>query len=271
MTSPPYEHPGANKRRAYGLIAATAAIIAVPLVVVAAVVGFVVGAPVAFALGGLLVGLVAAAAIVIPAWRQAEERILGLVAVRPADPVGHARLFNVVDGLCAAAGLPRPRLFTLAQEAPNAFTLGRDPRHGCVVVTDGLLSKLTRIELEGVVAHELSHLRAGDTLPPTLALALCGRRAAGSLASTATRLVLAVSDPRREEVADVAGVSLTRYPPGLIAALERIRGDAGRVVGVPEATAPLWLGPLDSGHLDSAHEDAGERRVDARIGALREL
>jgi len=266
MTSPPYEHPGVNKRRAYGLMAATAGVISLPLVIVALIVGFVAGSPVVFAVAGLVVGSGVAAAVVLGAWRHAEARTLDLIAARPADPVTHARLYNVVDGLCTAAGLPRPRLFTLAQDAPNAFTLGRDPRHGCLVVTEGLLSKLNRIELEGVVAHELSHLRAADTLPPTLALALCGRRAAGSLAATATRLVLAVSDPHREEIADVAGVSLTRYPPGLIAALERLQADGSSISGVPKATAPLWLGPLDP-----AHEEGGGQRVDARIGALREL
>ena len=266
MTSPPYEHPGVNKRKAYGLLAVTASVLTLPFLLVALIAGFVAGSPVAFALAGLALGLLAAAAVVVPAWRHAEARTLDLVSARPADPITHARLFNIVDGLCTAAGLPRPRLFTLAQDAPNAFTFGRDPRHGCLVVTEGLLAKLNRIELEGVVAHELSHLRAADTLPPTVALALCGRRATGSLAATAARLVLAVSDPHREEVADVAGVSLTRYPPGLIAALEHVRADGGRVGGVPQATAPLWLGPIDpDGDVDA------DQRVDARIGALREL
>jgi heat shock protein HtpX len=268
MTTLPSQHQRAARRKAWALLTGTAAVIALPVTVIGVIVGAIAGSTLVLVLGGLVVGLVAAAVVVVPAWQQAESRTLNLLGARPADPVAHARLFNIVDGLCTAAGLPRPRLFTLAQQAPNALTFGRDPRRGCLVVTDGLLAKLNRIELEAVVAHELSHLRAADTRPPTLALALCGRRAAGSLAATATWLVRWVSDPRREEVADVAGVSLTRYPPGLISALERMQADADRVSAVPEATASLWLGPLAPA---GEGEDENERRVDARIGALREL
>jgi len=237
-------------------MSAGAAVVVVPFLVLGVVAGLLAGAVLIGAVVGLLAGILSAAAFIVPAWRQAERRVVALLGATPADSTDHARLFNIVEGLCTAAGLPRPQIFVIDQEAPNAMTLGRDPRHGCLVVTEGLLGKLNRIELEGVVAHELSHLRVGDALPPTIALALYARNPA-----VARRVVAVVSDPVREAVADLAGVSLTRYPPGLISALEHLRADSEVVRDVPEATASLWLRPLDLQH----------DTVDARIGALREL
>src|SRR3990170_4973231 len=93
---------------------------------------------------------------------------------RPADPVEHARLHNLVEGLCIAGGLPKPRLYVVDDDAPNAFATGRDPRHAAVAVTTGLLAKLNRVELEGVLAHELSHIKNYDILVSTLAVTLVG-------------------------------------------------------------------------------------------------
>src|SRR5687768_18491578 len=93
---------------------------------------------------------------------------------RPASPTTYARLHNLVEGLCIAAGLPKPRIYVIEDDAPNAFATGRDPRHAAVAVTTGLMDKLTRIELEGVLAHELSHIKNYDILVSTLAVTLVG-------------------------------------------------------------------------------------------------
>src|SRR5687767_15327371 len=93
---------------------------------------------------------------------------------RLADPVEHARLHNIVEGLCIAAGLPKPRVYVIDDAAPNAFATGRDPRHAAIAVTTGLLAKLDRVELEGVLAHELSHIKNYDILVSTLAVTLVG-------------------------------------------------------------------------------------------------
>jgi heat shock protein HtpX len=238
-----------NRRRAFRLLAVAALAVALPLLVVVVVVVVVLaGSPLVALVLGVVVAAAAAAAVTAPAWREAERRVLGLIDARRADPVGHARLFNLVEGLCPAAGLPRPQLFVVDTPAANAWALGRDPHHGCLVVTEGLLTKLDRIELEGVLAHELSHLRSADTLPTTLALSLCAGAGAGFLAPLATRLVGAAVGPSREAVADLEAVSLTRYPPGLLAALECLRDDPDRgALRAPVATAGLWTVPLDLG------------------------
>ena len=262
MTPTPNDSTSAARRRARLFLVAVGAAIVVPALVVGVIIGLFVGFIPVFALLALLAGLAAAAALIVPARRSAETRALRLLDVVPADAVVHARLFNVVEGLCTAAGVARPDLFVLDRPAENAITLGRDARHGCLILTAGLLAGLNRIELEGVIAHELSHLRAGDTIVPTTVLALCGTMTSGALQGLATRLVAWSAPDRREASADLLGVSLTRFPPGLLTALQRIRDDGLELTDVPTATAPLWLAPIVA---PSAF------RLDERIEALQEL
>ena len=94
---------------------------------------------------------------------------------KPADPTTYARLHNLVEGLCIASGLPKPRVYVIDDEAPNAFATGRDPKHAAIAVTTGLLEKMNRVELEGVIAHELSHIKNYDILVSTLAVTMVGR------------------------------------------------------------------------------------------------
>ena len=93
---------------------------------------------------------------------------------KPADPTTYARLHNLVEGLCIASGLPKPRVYVIEDEAPNAFATGRDPKHAAIAVTTGLLQKMNRVELEGVIAHELSHIKNYDILVSTLAVTMVG-------------------------------------------------------------------------------------------------
>ena len=179
---------------------------------------------------------------------------------KPADPHEYARLHNLIEGLCIASGLPKPRVYIVEDESPNAFATGRNPHHAAIAVTTGLLDKMNRVELEGVLAHELSHIKNYDILVSTLAVTMVGiiavvadisirmlwwnggrsgrdddndGGAAGILAVLGFALLIlapligqlmqfAVSR-RRETLADVSGVEMTRYPPGLISALEKLR------------------------------------------------
>ncbi|MHB8466759.1 MAG: M48 family metalloprotease [Acidimicrobiales bacterium] len=203
---------------------------------------------------GLVVALVAAAAVegavVAPRLRGAEDRVLALVGpVRPpSDALAELRLLNLVEGLAPNAGVPRPRCLVIDDDTKNSLVIGRGPRHGCIVVTSGLLDGLSRMELEAVVAHAVVRLRDGATAATTTALALGGARWLGATPCPPGR-------------SDLAAVALTRYPPGLVAALGVI-GAAGPAVpnGSAAVVAPLWI---------AAPSDPGAIAI--RVDALEEL
>ena len=300
------ELPAANKRRAALLAAGFVTVVAAAALAVATLLG-------GGVLGVVLAVAAAGAAAWLACWRS-DAVVLAMSHARPADPVAHARLHNLVEGLCVAAGLPKPRVFVVEDEAVNAFSTGRDPRHAAVVVTTGLLDQLSRIELEGVLAHELSHVKSHDVLVSTLAATTVGavallaewalrfaewggprhgddrqgRRGGPArvvvglgfallpVAALAARLMRLAVSRRREAIADLSGVALTRYPPGLISALEKLRDGTTIVHSGAAATAHLWIespvrdrsqGPLARlGRLFDTHPP-----LDERIQALREL
>jgi len=216
------------------------------LVVVAVVwvVGLLLGAGVA----GLIIALVVAGGGSLAAYWKSGAVALRMSRARPADPDRYPRLHNVTEGLCIAAGLPKPRVYVIEDAAPNAFTVGRSPRHAAIAVTTGLLDKMSRIELEGVLAHELSHVKNYDVLVSTLAVSFVGIPAVVARPVFGPAVPLALGR-RRECLADASGVSLTRYPPGLISALEKLKADEAVSHFNSRATAHLWIAwphpPLD--------------------------
>jgi Zn-dependent protease with chaperone function len=191
--------------------------------------------------GGLWLGLVA------PRLRTAEGRAAGLVGPsRAAGPQDEARLLNLVEGLAPGAGLPRPRVLVVDDDAPNALAFGRDGRRGIVVLTTGLLGRLDRMQLEAVVAHLLVQIRDGFSATATMSLAFRPSRPA---------------PPLPFAVVDSKAVTLTRYPPALASALETVAaaGPAAPRRASP-VLGPVWLEP--PGDHDAAA---------ARIEALRAL
>lgn len=268
-----------------------------------------------FGVAGLIGALVFAGAGSAVAYWKSDSVALAMSHARPADPATYARLHNLVEGLCIAAGLPKPRIYVIDDEAPNAFATGRDPRHAAVAVTTGLMDKLTRIELEGVLAHELSHIKNYDILVSTLAVTMVGvvavltdfslrfmwwggprhrddSRSGGggpaaalaivgivllAVAPLVAKLMQAVISRRREALADVSGVALTRYPPGLISALEKLRDDTTVVHSSSRATAHLWVeSPLartpEEGRLSRLNRLFDTHPpLEERIQALKEL
>jgi len=209
------------------------------------------------------VAVVVALVLAVVAYLYADRVVLGLSHVRPVSLDDEPRYHNLVEGLCVSAGLPKPDLYVIDDDAPNSFATGRNPDHAAIVVTSGLLGKLSRMELEGVLAHELAHIRNHDTLVTGLGTTLVALplMPAGSLS---TRLLGTLVGRGRERDADISGVRLTRYPPGLAAALEKLRRDQATGLSASRATAHLWISsPLDG-------ED-GAGRLDARIAALRDM
>jgi len=306
-----FEQVSANKRRS--------ALLVVAFVAFVLVVGWL--AQLAFGFGwvALAVSLLIALAMSFGAYWKSDAIALRMSHARPADPTEHARLHNLVEGLCIAGGLPKPRLYVVDDDAPNAFATGRDPKHAAIAVTTGLLAKLNRVELEGVLAHELAHIKNYDILVSTLAVTLVGvltlladfmlrflwwggprhrddrneHGGAGAvlaivgivlllLSPIIGRLMQAAVSRRRESLADVSGVSLTRYPPGLISALEKLREDHTVVHSSSRATAHLWIeSPIPREDADSRHRRGDSSRLnrlfdthpplEERIAALREL
>ena len=244
---------------------------------------------------------------------NSDKVALALSHAVPADRQQYARLYNLVEGLCIASGLPQPQLYIVDDTAPNAFATGRDPKHASIAVTSGLLEKMNRIELEGVLAHELSHVKNYDILVSSIAVCLVGVVAALSdfgvrmfifggnrrnndnngdgniimlilafvvilLAPLMATLMQLAVNRKRESLADVSAVEMTRYPPGLISALEKLRDDHTEIKTPSRATAHLWIEePMDHyqgedkkksrwSHLFDTHPP-----LEDRIAALREM
>jgi heat shock protein HtpX len=297
-----YEQIAANKRKTIFLIAGFVLLL------------FVVGAAFAYLLNGGIVGLVIVALIVIVSsvlsYYNSDKAALAISRAKPADPQQYARYYNLVEGLCIASGLPMPRLYVIEDDAPNAFATGRNPKHAAIAVTTGLLAKMNRVELEGVLAHELSHIRNYDILVMTLTVTMVGiiallsdfflrwmwfgdRRDNDSnnplgVIFMVIGFVLLMFAPiiayimqhavsrRREYLADASGAQLTRYPPGLISALEKLKDDQTSIHSASKATAHLWIEqPLDReskrnssklNHLFDTHPP-----LDDRIRALQAM
>lgn len=200
--------------------------------------------------------------------------VLAMAKATPVDAKSAPELYRIVENLSITAGLPMPKLYIVHEEAPNAFATGRDPKHAVVAVTEGLLRRLDRSELEGVLAHELSHIGNRDMLVGTVAVVLVGfisiladifmrsmlyggrrrdsRGNAGAilfligialsiLAPISAKLIQLAISRRREFLADASGALLTRYPEGLAKALEKISKDQTPMAVAKNTTAHLWL------------------------------
>ncbi|MBU6490841.1 M48 family metallopeptidase, partial [Patescibacteria group bacterium] len=181
--------------------------------------------------------------------------------------------YTVTENLAIAAGLPKPKLYVIDDPAPNAIATGRDEEHAVVCATTGLLAMMTRPELEGVIGHELSHIKNRDMLLMTVAVVLAGfvalvaniflrvsfwdgdrRDNNGNailmilavvgivLAPLAAKLIELAVSRRREYLADASGALLTRYPEGLASALQKIGGYAAPMRNANLATAHLFIG-----------------------------
>ena len=267
-----YEQIAANKRKTVLLIFGA--------IVLLGAVGYVLGIWYGSGPAGLIGAVALAIVLSLASFFGGDRLVLASTRAREVTPQEQARLHNIVEGLSIAAGTPKPRVYVIPERAPNAFATGRNPEHASVAVTEGLLSTMNRVELEGVIGHELSHVVDRDILVGTVVATLVGAvvlisefflrswwwggfrgrrggdRSGGGIEAIifAIGLVLLVLAPiigqiirlavsrQREFLADAQGALLTRYPPGLASALRKI----GAASGIPmrsanNATAHLWL------------------------------
>ena len=217
-------------------------------------------------------------------------------------------LYNVVENLCIASGLPVPKIYITPEMQINAFATGRDAKHAAIAVTQGALARLDKSELEGVLAHELSHIGNRDILVSTVAAVLAGiisliadiflrsvffggmggrnsrNNESGELffifaivlsilAPIGTMLIQFAISRRREALADASGVLLTRYPDGLISALEKIAQDEVPMKSAKDSTAHLWIdNPFKGSKVSWWHKlFMTHPPIEDRIRALREM
>ncbi len=202
-----------------------------------------------------------------------DKLVLGLAGAKEIAENDNPELYRIVENLCITAGLPTPKIYIINEEQPNAFATGRNKDHAVVAVTSGLLKKLEKSELEGVIAHELSHIKNKDMLLQTIIVVLVGIVAIASnmflrlsfygggrnrdskaspilqvlalvavvLAPIAANLIKLAISRKREFLADASGALITRYPEGLASALEKIASDPNPMRRANNATAHLYI------------------------------
>ena len=230
---------------------------------------------------GVVIATVLAVVLSLGSYFAGDRIVLASTGAREVTAEQEPRLHNIVEGIAIAAGVPKPRVYVVPEQAPNAFATGRDPQHSSIAVTQGLLDTMNRVELEGVIGHEMSHVLDRDILVGTVVATVVGaavlmseffmrswfwsggrmggRREGGDgggivmlvlfavgivlliLAPLAGQLIKLSVSRNREYLADAQGVLLTRYPPGLISALEKIRDAPHAMRSANNATAHLWL------------------------------
>ncbi|MFA5876999.1 MAG: M48 family metallopeptidase [Candidatus Paceibacterota bacterium] len=212
-----------------------------------------------------------------------DKIVLSMTHARPATREEFFDFYTVAENLAITAGLPLPKLFIINDPAPNAFATGRNEKHAVVCATTGLLAMLTRTELEGVIAHEMSHIKNRDMLVMTVAVVLAGFIAiiadmfirmsffgggnrdndskagvimlvlgivAAILAPIAAQLIKLAVSRKREFLADASGALLTRYPEGLASALQKISSYGAPMRNANTATAHLFIAnPFGAGAM----------------------
>ncbi|NYZ76954.1 M48 family metalloprotease [Candidatus Micrarchaeota archaeon] len=256
---------GANKRNSYLLIFLVLGVFLGMVWILSEVFGF--------GQCGYIFGFVALAVYAVTAFFAGDRIVLALSGAKEITREQYPFIYNVAEGLSMAAGIPMPKIYLIDDPSPNAFATGRDPQHSSLAVTRGLLETMNREELEGVVAHEISHIANYDIRFMTLTIVLVG--AIGLLSQIAIRsflfggagggnkgkggvlviigIIFMILAPiaalfvrmaisrQREYLADANAAKLTRYPPGLANALEKIKKNAQPMKNASDTTAPLYI------------------------------
>jgi heat shock protein HtpX len=292
-----YDQIAANKRQSWLLVVIFLGLIAA--------LGYAWGAYSGDYFGALSLAGLIAIVMALTSYYSGDKIALGLAGAVPITREQNSYVWNLVENLCISQGLPLPKIYLMPEAGLNAFATGRDPAHASIALTQGLVDKLANEELEGVIAHELSHIKNYDIRLATLVAILVGTtailadiflrssrfmggrrssREGGGNAIILLGLVLALLSPliaqliklavsrRREFMADASGALATRYPEGLARALEKIAADGQPLSRASEATAHLYFAspfgaaPNLLGKLFSTHPPIAER-----VKALRSM
>lgn len=285
-----YTHQGENIRKTWMLMTVFFALV----VAIGYAISWYMGSP-----SFMYIAIIFALVMNVGSYWFSDKLVLSMTNAKPVTRAEYPEFWNIVENLSITAGLPMPRVYVVHDPAPNAFATGRDPEHAVVAATTGLLSMLERNELEGVMAHELSHIGNRDMLVMTVAVVLAGFVAiladmlsramffgggddrqkspiflilgiAGIiLMPIAAQLIQLAISRKREYLADASGALLTRYPEGLATALEKISMYNRPMQKASHATAHLFISdPFGGGKqsvgqkiggLFQTHPPAGER------------
>lgn len=263
-----YTQISANKRKTW--------LVMVLFIVLVTTVAYVFGRASGYGLSFVGIALILSGVMSLGSYFYSDSMVLAISGAKPVAQADDPELYHVVENLAIAAGLPKPKLYLIPDASPNAFATGRDPNHAVVCITAGLRQKLDKAELEGVIAHELSHVGNYDTRLMAIVTILVGLVALladwfmrslwwgggrrndreGTQSESlfillgvilavlspviATLIQLAISR-RREFLADANGAYLTRYPEGLASALEKIAADRRPASFANNATAHLFI------------------------------
>ena len=293
-----YNQITANKRRTVFLIAIFIAVVLG--------LGYLYDYLYGYGTSGLVMAIVISSGMALISYFSGDKLALAVSGAKMITKEQNAYLYRIVENLCIAQGLPVPKIHIIADSAINAFATGRDPAHASVAVTQGALDKLKNEELEGVIAHELSHIKNYDIRVMTIVIVLVGiisllsqwmfranffsmgrgRRddrngergtifmviglALMILAPITAQLIQLAVSRRREYLADASGALLTRYPEGLAAALEKIAADKTPVARATTATAHLYFAnPFGSAGKFAANLFSTHPPIQDRIKVLR--
>jgi heat shock protein HtpX len=290
-----YEHILSNKAKSYVLFSLIVALVIF--------LGFVIGSIYGNGYAGIILAAVIAVIYALISYYSGDKIALAVSHAVPANKKDHAYLINTVEGLSIAAGLPKPNVYVMNDDAINAFATGRNPEHASIAVTTGAIKKLNRQELEGVIAHEMSHIGNYDIRFMMLVVVMIGMISiisnffirmmwfgGGSrddrnnlgIILLLVGVILAIFAPlvgqliqlaisrKREYLADASGALLTRYPKGLADALRKIKKENMPMKKVDKSVASLFIAnPLKSGWLNNMFST--HPPIDERIKRLDEM
>ncbi len=247
----------------------------------------------------VIIALVFSITSTIASYYNCDKLVLAMNGAHPATEEQYKLLNSILDGLVLASGLPRPKLYVVDDPCPNAFATGRDPEHAVVCFTTGILEQMNKYELEGVMAHELAHIKNYDILLSTVISVFAGfvvmisdfvlrygfrRRSRDNdkdsspyelifliiglvfiiLSPIFTKLIQLAISRKREYLADATSVEFTRNPQGLISALTKLQGDTTPMRNVSNATAHMYINEpnikkREKTNLMSTHPPISER------------